>query len=625
MAKENRDELIVDWENKFNVTALKADEAVKRIHPGHRVFLSTGCAQPDILIKAMTERASELADVEIIQLITLGEVSYLKQDLAQSFKANTFFVSESIRDPIRQGLGSYTPIMLSDIPRLFSDGRIPLDISLIQVSLPDTNGMCSLGVSVDVVKAAVENSRIVIAQINEQMPRTFGDSLINIYEIDIPVRVNKPLLEMPPFEPGEETGRICEHIAALIEDGSTIQLGIGKVPQRLMEYLKDKKDLGVHTEMITDGIIDLIDSGAINGKRKLFDRGKVVTSFCMGTKRLFDYVHNNDIFSFHRTEYVNDPMIIGKHDKMIAVNSALEIDLTGQVCSDSLGTEFISGIGGQIDFNRGANLSKKGKSIIALLSTAKNGSVSRIVSQLTPGAGVVTTRGDVHYIVTEHGTAYLHGKNIQERAMALIAIAHPDYRPELLKKAVEYGYVVPELADVEGKIFVSPRDLRTTMLLEDGTNIRFRPIHPTDATRMKDLFYKLSEGTVFYRFGWEMKRIPQKQIQDFIYIDHRNEVAIVGTIPETSGEEIIAFAGYYLDKKTNRAEVAIVVLDEWQNKGIGTFMIKYLAGIARKDGINGFTAEIHMTNKPMQAVMRKMNGKMESSLEDSVYSMHLNF
>lgn len=625
MNKQNTHTIVQKWKSSFNVNITSPENAVKQIKPGHRVFISTGCAQPTSLLNAMTSRASELSDVEIIQLLALGDIPYLKKSLSASFKVNSFFISESIRDSIRQGLGDYTPIMLSDVPRLLGKGQMPLDVSLIQVSPPDGEGMCSLGVSVDVAKAAVENSRVVIAQVNEQMPRTNGDSLINIYEIDVVVPTNEPLIEVPRVEIEEEKQRICEYVCALIESGSTIQLGMGETPQLCMEYLKDKKDLGIHSEMISDRIVDLVKSGAVNGKRKSLDQGKIVVSFCMGTKKLYDFIHNNPAFSFRRTEYVNDPMVIGQQNKMVAVNTAIQIDLTGQVCADSLGTQFFSGIGGQADFNRGANRSGNGKSIIALPSTAKGGTISRIVPHLNLGAGVVTTRGDVQYVVTEYGTAYLHGKSIQERAMALISIAHPEYRAELLKKAIEYRYVVPDLAEVEGKLFVSPGELTTSLLLEDGTRIKFRPIHPTDAGRMRDLFYKLSEGTIYYRFGWNVKQLPQKQIQNFVYIDHRNEVAIVGTIPEASGEEIIAFSGYYLDKKTNRAEVALVVQDEWQNRGIGTFMLKYLAGIAQKDGIRGFTAEIHTTNRKMQAVMHKLRGKVESTLGGNVYSMRSDF
>ena len=627
MNKRDRDpkNTIPEWVKTFNIMTSLAAEAVKKINPGHRVFISTGCSQPTNLVRAMAARADELADVEIIQLLAIGDTPYLEKGLAENFKINSFFISEGMRDSVNKGLGSYTPILLSDIPRLFSGGQLPLDVSLIQVSPPDVNGMCSLGISVDIIKAAIENSRLVVAQMNNHMPRTYGDSGVSINEIDVFVPVDEPLIEVQRIQISDDIKEICTHIAALIESGSTLQLGFGKIPQITLEYLKDKKDLGIHSEMVSDRIVELIESGAINGKQKSLDRGKIVASFCMGTKRLYDLIDNNAMFSFRRTEYVNDLAVIGRQNKMVAVNTALEIDLTGQVCADSLGTKFVSGIGGQADFVRGANRSNRGKSIIAVPSTARDSKVSRIVAQLTPGAGVVNTRGDVHYVVTEFGTAYLHGKNIQERAMALISIAHPSFRSELLKKAIEYGYVVPSLAEVEGKLLILPKELTTTMLLHDGTKVKYRPIHPTDMTKMRDLLYKLSEGTAYYRFGWNIKKFSQKQIQNFVYVDHRKEVVIVGTVPGAAEEEIIALSGYYLDEKTNRAEVALVVLDEWQNKGIGTFMLKYLAQIARKNGIRGFTAEIHVTNRKMQTVMHKLSGKVESSLDDLAFSMRSDF
>lgn len=608
---------------------MAAEEAVKKILPGHRVFIGTGAAQPSMLINAMSARADELVDVEIIQLVTMGAPPYTKMELSNSFKVNSFYISEeSIRASISEGLGNYTPINLSDIPSLFKNGQIPLDVSLIQVSPPDERGMCSMGISVDVAKSAVESSKVVIAQVNSQMPRTLGDSLINIYEIDMLVPGDEPLLETAKMEIDKDEARVCEFVSSLIDDGCTIQLGFGKIPQFCMDYLKDKKDLGIHSDIITEKVIDLIKSGAVTGKRKTINQGKIVVSFCLGTKELYDLIDNNEMFAFRRTEYVNDPQTIRQHDKMVAVNTALEIDLTGQVCSDSFGTQFISGIGGQADFIRGANGSFRGTSIIAMPSTAKQGSVSRIVAQLTPGAGVVTPRGDVHYVVTEYGIAYLHGKNVQDRTMALISIAHPDFRGELLKKAIGYGYVVPELAKVKGKLVLSPSSvLTTTMYLDDGTKIKFRPIHPTDASRMRDLFHKLKSAAVDYSFGWDMNQMPQKQVQDFIYIDHRKEVGIVGTIPNPARteEEIIAFGGYYLNDRTNRSEVALVVQDEWQNRGIGSFMIKYLSMIAKNDGIRGFTADVQADNKKMQSVMHKLDGKVESTQGGNVFNMSTDF
>lgn len=328
----------------------------------------------------------------------------------------------------------------------------------------------------------------------------------------------------------------------------------------------------------------------------------------------------------HPTEYINDPFIISQQSKMVAINVALEVDLTGQICSDSLGSKFFSGIGGQVDFNRGAARSNGGRAIIALPSTAQDSKVSRIVCRLTPGAGVVTTRGDVHYVVTEYGVAYLHGKSVQERALALISIAHPDYRAKLLKDAIAAKYVRSEHAEIAGKINVGPVEMRTTMLLNDGTQITFRPIHPTDESRMRELFHALSRQTVYYRFMKEMKALPQKQIQDFIYVDHRNDVAIVATLPEAHGEDIIAVGRYYLDPKINRAEVAFVVRDEWQNRGIGGFLLRHLVAIARRNGIAGFTAEVLTDNKPMQAVFNHHAGvKVSSSLREGVYHFELDF
>jgi GNAT superfamily N-acetyltransferase/acyl CoA:acetate/3-ketoacid CoA transferase beta subunit len=421
------------------------------------------------------------------------------------------------------------------------------------------------------------------------------------------------------------TRQIAEYVAALVDDGATLELGIGRIPHSLLAFLKHKKDLGIHTEMVTDDIIPLIREGVATGARKTLDRGKIVTSFCVGTKQLYEYVDDNPAFSFRPTEYVNDPNVISQQHKMTAINTALEIDVTGQVCSDSIGDKFYSGVGGAVDFNRGAAHAKDGKAIIALPSTAKGGSISRIVTRLAPGAGVVTTRADVHYVVTEYGAAYLHGKSVAERALALISIAHPKFREQLLREGIEAKYLAAELAEKEGMIVVGPKELRTTFLLNDGTMLNFRPIHPTDEARMRDLFYKLSEATMYYRFMSHRKIVPRKQIQDFVYIDHRKDVTIVGTLPEAHGEDILAIGSYYLDPTTNLAEVAFVVSDEWQNHGIGTFLLKHLMRIARRNGIRGFTAEVLLENKSMQAVINKSNTKVTSEVGSGVVSYQMDF
>jgi len=614
-----------DWKEKYHSTILKADQAVAHIKPGQRIFIATGCAEPMELVRALTRRAHELPDSEIIHLLTFGDAPYAHREMAQYFRTNSFFIAENVRGIIQEGLGDYTPIHLSDIPRLFSSGQLPLDAALIHVSPPDERGMCSLGVSVDIVRTAAENASLVIAQVNPRMPRTHGDSFIHVHELDWLVPVEEEIIEIPEPKVDDDTRQIAENLAALIDDGSTLEVGIGRIPQALLGFLKGKKDLGIHTEMVSDGIVDLIQSGAVTGARKTLDKGKVVTSFCLGTRKLYDFIDDNPTFAFHPTEYVNNPYIISQQNKMVAINVALEIDLTGQVCADSIGAKFFSGVGGQVDFNRGASKARGGKAIIAIPSTAQNGTVSRITTHLSPGAGVVTTRAGVNYVVTEYGVAYLHGKSIQERAMALICIANPKFRAQLLREAIEAKYLSAEMADLEGKLVVGPKELRTTQLLHDGTQILFRPIHPTDERDMRDLFYELSEQSKFYRFMGHLKRVSRSQIEDFVYIDHRSEVTIVGVLKEAHGEDIIAVGSYYLDPKTNKAEVAFTVTDHWQRHGIGTFMLKHLSRIARRNGIGGFTAEVLAENKGMQAVFDHSEFKVSSKYRGDVYSYELDF
>ncbi len=613
------------WQAKYRDMIATPAEAVARLRAGNRVFVGTGCGTPTVLVEALVKRAHELADVEIIHLLTMGDAPYADRTLTDRFLVNSFFIGANIRSHIQEGLGDYTPIMLIDIPHLFDSGQIPLDAALIQVTPPDIHGKVSLGVSVDIVKSAAANGSLIIAQVNPCMPRTMGDSFLDVADLDVLVPAERALIEIPPPELTEATRQIGEHIAGLVEDGSTIEFGIGRIPHAVVEFLKKKKNLGIHTEMLTDSIIELIESGAVTGARKRLDRGLIVTSFCMGSKRLYDYVNENPLFSFRPTEYVNDPGVIAKQHKMVAINTALEIDLTGQVCADSLGGRFYSGIGGQVDFNRGAARSPGGKPIIALPSTAQNGEISRIVTRLSPGAGVVTTRGAVHYIVTEYGVAYLFGKSIQERALALISIAHPKFRAQLFHEAIEARYLRQELAQVEDKFVVAAPEMRTAFVLEDGTQVTFRPVHPTDEASMRELHYALSQDTIYYRFMTRVQRFTHKEILNYVYIDHRRDVAIVGTVPEAHGEEMIAVGRYYLDEKTNRAEVAFTVRDEWQGRGIGHALFAHLVTLAKRAGIAGFTAEVLRENRRMQAVFNHSGLKVSSRLEEDVYSFTMEF
>jgi len=510
---------------------------------------------------------------------------------------------------------------LSEIPQEFETGRIPIDVALISVSPPDAGGLCSLGVSVDIVRSAAANARHVIAQVNANMPRTFGNSFIHVNDIDFLVPYDEDIIETAVQEPDEVLRRIGQNIAGLVEDGSTIECGIGRIPQALVEFLKDKKNLGVHTEMFGDWIIELIECGAITCKKKTLNRGKVVASFCMGSRRLYDYIDNNPFFEFYPTEYVNDVAIISQHEKMVGINVGLEIDLTGQVCADSLGYQFYSGIGGQIDFIRGTARSRSGKAIIAMPSTAKGGQVGRIVPHLTEGAGVVTTRGDVHYVVTEYGIAYLHGKTIRERVLALINIAHPKFRTKLIQAAKAQNYIYADQIELDSDKVTYPEELERYDTLRDGTEIFFRPVKPTDEAALSEMLYSLSEASIRTRYIAQTMTFPHKDVQRLTNIDYIQNLAIVGTVPGVSGEEFVAIAQYFLDPKTGSAEVAFLVQDEWQKKGMGTFLLNYLAQVAKKRGVKQFYAKVLPTNKPMLAIFHNSGYEVRTEFDGEVYSI----
>jgi acyl-CoA hydrolase len=396
-----------------------------------RVYIQPGCAEPETLVEALIRRAPDLFNVEIVHMMTMGCAPYVAPEMAGHFRHNAVFIGANVREAINDGRADYTPIYLSEIEGLFESGEMPIDVALIEVSPPDSHGYCSFGVGVDTTLTAARVAKHVVAQINDNMPRTYGDSFIHVNDIDAFVESSRPLCALKRPVVNDLQVAIARNVAGLIEDGAVLQTGIGGIPDAVLPMLMDRKDLGVHSELVSDGVIPLIEAGVLTGARKNFKPRKIILGFALGTKHLFQFVDNNPIFEFHPTAYTNDPGLIARNDKMVAINSALQVDLTGQVCSDSIGNQFYSGIGGQVDFLRGASRSKGGKAIIAISSTAKNGSISRIVPMLDPGAGVVTSRGLVRYVVTEYGVAYLHGKSIRERAKALINIAHPAFREGL--------------------------------------------------------------------------------------------------------------------------------------------------------------------------------------------------
>ncbi len=421
----------MSWEIEYKKKLRTADESLECVRSGMRVYIQPGCAEPETLVEALMRRGPYVYDVEIVHMMTMGCSPYVAPEMAGHFRHNAVFIGPNVREAINDGRADYTPIYLSEIEELFESGAMPIDVALLELSPPDSHGYCSFGLGVDTSLTAAKCARHVVAQINDQMPRTYGDSFIHVSDIDVVVESSRPLCTAHKHESSEMHMAIARNVATLIEDGCVLQTGIGGIPDAVLPLLMDRKDLGVHSELVADGVIPLVEAGVINGARKNFKPRKIIVGFVLGTKRMFDFVDNNPIFEFHPTSYTNDPLLIARNDNMIAINSALEVDLTGQVCSDSIGTYFYSGIGGQVDFLRGASRSKGGKPIIALPSTAKGGTLSRIKPMLSPGAGVVTSRGLIRYVVTEYGVAYLHGKSIRERAKALIEIAHPKFCDEL--------------------------------------------------------------------------------------------------------------------------------------------------------------------------------------------------
>jgi len=622
----------MDWKLKrlkdvYESRLCNVETAFGKIKPGDRIFIGTGCAEPQYLVHNLAKHPQNVADTEILHLVSLDKnPPYTDPRYRRMFRLNTYFIGDrSVRDAVSRGDADYTPIFLSEIPKLINTGRLHLDVALVQVTPPDIFGNCSLGMSVETVMAAVEKASYVIAQVNPQMPRTLGDSFVSVELLDAIIEYDEPVLEYFSEKPDEVSERIGFYVSRLVPDGSTIQVGIGKIPNAVLKHLSDKHNLGVHTEMFSDGLIELYEAGVITNTYKTFHQGKIIAAFCLGTRHLYDTIDNNPVFEFHPTDYVSDPRNISRNDNMVAINSALEIDITGQICADSIGHKFYSGIGGQADFIRGAALSRNGRPIIAIPSTADNDNKSRIVPMLSPGAGVVTTRGDVHYVVTEYGIAYLHGKNIRERVLALINIAHPKFRQWLLDEAkkINYIYQDQELPPEGGSIY--PESFSWSYTTPDNKEIKFRAIKQIDEEKLRDLFYNLREEDIYYRFMSAVRTLPHSKAQPLVILDYEEKFAIVGYLGEEPDEEFIGVARWFLDRPSNMAEVAFVVHPDWQGKGIGRFMLNKLIEVARQKGISGFNAEVLASNRKMLNVFYKSGFNIHSHLEEGVYYLTFRF
>ncbi|MFX1253663.1 MAG: GNAT family N-acetyltransferase [Promethearchaeota archaeon] len=614
------------YPKKFASEALIFDH----IHRGDRIFIGTACGEPQYLVQALINYVQShpkaFFDAEVFHVWSLGLAPYTDAKFKRNFRHNSFFIGDTTRNAINEGMADYTPIFLSEIPRLFYSGAVPVDVALIQTSPPDEHGYMSLGISVDIVKAAVEKADLVIAQVNKFMPRIHGETFIHMENVNFVVPHNEPLLEYQAAVSDDIAQSIGRYVARIIGDGDTIQVGYGSIPNAVMANLHTKKDLGVHTELISDGIVALMKKGIVNNSKKTLNKEKTVATFCMGKKSTYDYLHDNPAIEFRPVSYTNNPLTIARNYNMTAVNSALAIDLTGQATAESIGKTFYSGIGGQADFMRGAVLAPGGKTILTLQSTAEDGQVSRIVPFLSEGSGATLNRGDIHYVVTEYGIAYLHGKNIRERAMDLIAIAHPKFRPWLIKEAKKANIIYKDQAFIPGKRGEYPEDLEVYRTTPTGLDLLLRPVKISDEPLLKDFFYSLSDQSIYRRFISTRNDMPHERLQEFVVIDYTHELVILATLEEPKKEEIVISVGQYgIDEHLHTAELALVVRDEYQNNGIGTIMLSYLTYLAKKQGLLGFTAEVLVENKAMLHLFEKMGFDIVKRREAGVYELRMAF
>ena len=585
---------------------LTPQASVKKIHNGSRVFIGTGCGEPQRLIKAMVEDLS-IQDIIIYQMLSSTLSKYVNdENFLSRFSIKLFFISVLMRQSAFEGKIDYIPVYLSQIPKIFENHEIGLDVALIQVCPPDIHGYCSLGISVDITLSGMKNADMVIAQVNPRMPRTWGDSVVHIDEIDFLVEHEEPLLEsLPETKNQQVVERIGHYVNMLVDDGSTLQIGFGHLPDAILPYLADKKDLGIHTQVITDGLLPLLKDKVITNRKKNYLPDRVVATLCMGSKALYDYVDNNPMFYFKSSDFVNDPNVIARNDNFISISSALEVDLTGQVCSDSKGYLFYSGIGDQVDFIRGSSMSKGGFSIIIIPSTAQNGSISRIVPHLSEGAGVATTRGDIDIIVTEYGIAEMGRKSIFQRVMELAQIAHPKFRKELIRQAKKRHYIFPDQLPPTSQDLLFLYSYNYSMKLANGKRVEFRPLLPSDEFESRHFFYSLQEDSIYYRFFNKRKVFSRKMLQQqWAEVDYRRNMTLIGLMQLGKRKQIVAI-GSYAEIGSDAAEVAFLVKERLHGMGIASFLLASLETIAKENNYKKFVATVLAENRKMLKVFQK--------------------
>jgi acyl-CoA hydrolase/GNAT superfamily N-acetyltransferase len=622
ISRQESSQVVRDWRSLYEQRKKSVQRAIEVIRSGHRVFIGSGCGEPQHLAQGLDERLHLLSDLEILHILSVGTPRFTRGGNDQC-RLKSFFVAAASREAVAEGRADYTPVNLVDVPGLFRSGAMTIDVALIQVSAPDDHGFCSYGVAVDIVKSAAESARHVIAQVNPQMPRTLGDSFIHVSHIDAFVEHEEPLLEFALPIRNQIAEDIGRHVAGLVEDGSTIRAGVGSISTAALYALEGKKDLGVHADMLTDAYLYLVKKGVITNARKTLHPGKIVASFCLGSRELYEFVDNNPMVALYPVDYTNNYLVIAENDKMVTINSGLEVDLSGQVCSDSLGYEIYSGVGGAIDFLRGARGSRGGKTIMVLPSATMDGSKSRIVPALTEGAGVVTTRAGVQYVVTEYGVAGLQGKSLRERALSLISIAHPDFRSELMEAAHKIHYLEEDTRRSATSRAIYPHDWEYSDISPVVGRVFFRPAKTTDERALKEFFYSLPRDEAYFRFLSLMKVFPYYDVQAMVNIDYHKEMCLLGIAGEMGSERIISIAYYRLDDETMVAEVDFAVHPDWARGGIAASMVGHIAEKGKERGIRTIVSYVSPGNERVFGVFRKLGYAVETTLLAGVYEIRV--